>query len=48
MPRPLPHERRHLPRYPLPEEEPTHAEIFDAVMEIRERVEKIEEELRRR
>ena len=52
VPRPLPHERfgpRH-PRVPPlpPEEEPTHSEIFDAVMDIRERLERIERELQRR
>lgn len=49
VPRPLLHERygRRGPPVP-PEEEPTHGEIFDAIMDLRERLERIEKELQRR
>lgn len=48
MPRLLPHEEHELrhPRGP-PRDEPTHGEIFDAIMDIRERLERIEAETRR-
>lgn len=45
MPRPVPpHERHYGPR---PYKEPTHAEIMDALNEIRERLDRIEESLGR-
>ena len=54
MPRPLPHERPpfhgpHAHPRPLhrPEDEATHAELFDALMDIRERLERIEENMQR-
>ena len=40
------HELRHRGPRPI-ENEPTHGEIFDAIMDIRERLEKIETEIRR-
>ncbi len=46
-----PHERFYSrgPRGPPvpPEEEPTHGEIFDAIMDLRERLERIESTLKR-
>ena len=53
MPRPLPHERfaphgpHAHPRHPRPEEEATHGVLFDALMDIRERLERIEENMQR-
>ena len=46
MPRPPipPHERRFGPRW----EEPTHAELMDAIAEINTRLDRIEESLGRR
>jgi hypothetical protein len=49
MPRP-PHERfsqRSFRQPPFPENEPTHGEIFDALMDLRERLERVEDKLRR-
>jgi len=45
MPRPVPpHERRYGTHW----EEPTHGEIMDALTEIRERLERLEEHLGRK
>ena len=46
--RPIPPHERHGPRHPAPEFEPTHQELMDAVLDIRERLDKMERNLERR
>ncbi len=51
VPRHGPHERHEIharhPRHPCPEEEATHGELLDVMMDIKERLGRIEDDLRR-
>ena len=48
QPRPIPPHERHGPRHPTLEFEPSHQEIMDAVLDVRERLERIERNMERR